>query len=200
MSKSPLSALVLLGVAGLIGSIAWMIASDDMGATEARVVDLPAAGGGPRVMALTPHERRLQGRLEGAKRELEEYKKRGKVLDNGTIVVPDVDGSPLYIHPKLIEGKGRYGEPLYATAKYKRRAAVPLRELKSAVPDKLKSKVADVRDSAKIGFQKKPSAHDGADGDGPVGPSLSGDTGEGEGGGGKGGKGKGGGSKPGKGG
>lgn len=193
MSKSPVSALVLVGVAALVAAFAWMMSTDAPIESEARVVDLPEVSTGPTVMALTPHERRLQGRLEGAQREIEEYKKQGKVLENGAIVVPDVDGSPLYIHPKLIEGKGRYGEPLYATAKYKRRAAMPLRELKTNIPDKAKPKLADARGKLKLGFEKKP----GSENDRAGGAGADDGSGSGSGNGTKGGKG--GGGKPGKG-
>ena len=139
MSKSPLSALVLVGVAGVVGVVSWLVASDDPITGEAHVVNLPSAteGSGPRVMALTPHERRMQGRIEGAKRQIEKYKKEGRVLDNGAIVVPDVDGTPLYIHPEIVEGKGRYGEPLYAMGTYKKRPAGELRTVnKNLLPDR----------------------------------------------------------------
>jgi hypothetical protein len=150
VSKSPLSALVLVGVAGVVGAVAWMASADESMANEADVVGLPSAtaASGPRVMALTPHERRLQGRLDGARRQLERYKKEGTVLPSGAIVVPDVDGTPLYIHPELVEGKGRYGEPLYAMGTYKKRAALPVRaQNRNLLPEKNQPKLARARTS-----------------------------------------------------
>ncbi|RKY21952.1 MAG: hypothetical protein DRQ55_02705 [Planctomycetota bacterium] len=162
MSNSPLSALVLIGVAGVVGTFAWMAGTDDVVLTEADVVTLAPATAtiGPRVMALTPHERRLQGRLEGARRQLERYKREGTVLPSGAIVVPDVDGTPLFIHPELVEGKGRYGEPLFAMANYKKRAALPLRKkMRSLLPEKNQPKMA--RAKQKLSFSKRPSNSDG---------------------------------------
>lgn len=161
MTSSPLSALVLLGVATLVGAFAFLSSGDGPADSEARVVDLPPVQG-PEVMSLTPHEKRISSRLEGARREIEEARKRGTVNDRGVIVVPDVDGTPLYIHPELIEAKGRYGEPLYLTAKYKRRAAAPLRELKQRVPEHLTPKFKDLRDEVIVGFGDKPSQAGGA--------------------------------------
>lgn len=128
MKNTPLSALVLLAAAGLVGAVAFFALGDDPQQPESKVVQVTTVSETPKVMNLTPHEQRKQERLEATKRQIEEYKKIGKVLPNGEIKVPDVDGSPLYIHPELIEGVGRYGEPIYALAKYKRRAAVPLRQ------------------------------------------------------------------------
>lgn len=182
MSKSPLFAISLATAAFVVGGAAWMLSGDESVETAASVVDLPEARTGPRVMALTPHERRLKGRLEASKRKIEEYRKQGKVLENGTIVVPDVDGSPLYIHPKLIEGVGRYGEPLYAMARYKRRAGVPVNhKIEAKMPANMQPKMVDLRDKKILTFGTKPGEDDG--------PSLSGDGADGGGGGPKGGKG-----------
>jgi hypothetical protein len=176
VSKSPLSALILVGVAGVVGAFAWMALSDEAIESEASVVQMPSATdrSGPKVMALTPHERRLQGRLEGAKREIEKYKEEGRVLESGTIVVPDVDGSPLYIHPELIKGKGRYGEPLYAMAKYKKRPALPLTTPKNLLPAKNQPKVAKAKKGT-LTFGTKPTA----DGETGVGNTSAGGGAEG---------------------
>ncbi|MCB9899173.1 MAG: hypothetical protein H6825_14305 [Planctomycetes bacterium] len=128
MKSSPLSALIMIGVTGLAGTVAWMVWGDRAPIEQQPVLSEVVTPAQPEVMALTPWEQRKKGRLEGAKREIERYKQEGKVLDNGAIKVKDVDGSALYIHPELIEGTGRFGEPLYVMAKYKRRAPVPLRE------------------------------------------------------------------------
>lgn len=157
MKNTPVSALVMIGAAGLIGWVAWsMTGSDPIDVTSP--VDVSAHRATPRVMALTPHEKRLKGRIEGARRQLEEFKAMGEVLPNGEIKVPDVDGSPLYIHPELFEGVGRYGEPLYAMAKYKRRAAVPLRELQSTPKDsKAQPKLMDMRANSPLKFGSAPA-------------------------------------------
>ena len=84
-------------------------------------------------MALTPHEQRKAKRLEAAKRKIEDFKRRGEVLPNGEIKLKDLDGTPFYVHPELIEGVGRYGEPTFALVEYKRRTAGPVLEMDSRV-------------------------------------------------------------------
>lgn len=152
-----MTAVVLLGVAGLVGAVAWFASGDD--ALETTPVDTQQTTLAPaRVMDLTPWEKRKKGRLEAGRREIEAYKRKGKVLENGTIKVPDVDGSPLYVHPELIEGTGRYGEPLYAMARYKRRAAVPIRkEVRSALPEAAMPKVKRLpKGETPLTFGEKP--------------------------------------------
>lgn len=125
MKNSPLSAVVLISIAGLVGGIALVATSDDRIESNPDVVARPAIKT-PTVMEVTPHQRKLERRLEQAEQEIEQYKKTGKVLANGAIKTIDESGTPLYVHPELIEGKGRYGEPLFMMATYKKKAAVPL--------------------------------------------------------------------------
>jgi hypothetical protein len=160
VKNSPLSAFVLLGAATLIGGVAWFAIDDERIPTEVQVVTAVPEASGPRVTNLTPFEARKKGRLEAARREIEEYKKVGKILDNGAIKVMDDDGTPLYVHPDLIEGVGRYGEPLYAMAKYKRRPGVPLRDASQMPRPKAESaqpQVGRVKPGkSPINFGKKP--------------------------------------------
>ena len=192
MKNSPLAALLLIGVAVLVGGMAWALSGDDALATDPKVVIAPQVNKRTvEVVAMTPRERLRQGRLEAARRELDEYKRTGTVLPNGEIKVADVDGSPLYIHPELVEGVGRYGEPLYAMAKYKRRAPVPLyKEIKSKAKEKFAPKIVDGRGKKLLKFGTKPSEED--DGSGGGGDESGAGTGASAGGGGAGG----GGGKP----
>ncbi|MDG2149070.1 MAG: hypothetical protein P8N09_06060 [Planctomycetota bacterium] len=131
MKNSPLSAVVLFGIAGLIGGVAYMATGDSRIEADPAVVAAPVQKT-PKVMQITPHERKLAKNLADAREELEEYKRTGKVLKNGAIKVIDDGGTPMLVHPELIEGVGRYGEPLYMKATYKKRAAVPLlRDMKT---------------------------------------------------------------------
>jgi len=190
VKNSPLAAFLLIGVAVLVGGMAWALSGGDALTTDPNVVIAPQVSKRTvEVVAMTPRERLRQGRLEAARRELEEYKRTGTVLPNGEIKVADVDGSPLYIHPELIEGVGRYGEPLYAMAKYKRRAPVPLyKEIKSRAKAKFEPKIVDARDKKLLKFGTKPSEEEDDSGGGDSG----GGTGASAGGGGSGG----GGGKP----
>ena len=168
MKNSPLAAFLLIGVALLVGGMAWALSGGDALDTDPKVVIAPQVSKRTvEVVAMTPRARLRQGRLEAANRELAEYKRTGTVLPNGEIKVADVDGSPLYIHPVLIEGVGRYGEPLYAMAKYKRRAPVPLyKEIKSKAKSKFTPKVVDPRGKKLLKFGTKPSEEDDSSGDG----------------------------------
>lgn len=177
MKSSSQSALVMLAATGLVGSIAWFALSDRGPIEPSEVALPPVEVASPNVMNLTPYERRLKGRVEAAERKIEDYKQRGEVLDNGTIKVKDVDGSPLYVYPELLEGTGRFGEPKYLLATFKRRAPVPLRELRATpkredlkpkllVPSKpIKLKTDEMPDSLKA----LQSGGSGEDGDGESG-------------------------------
>jgi len=188
VKNSPLAAFLLIGVALLVGGMAWALSGGDALDTDPKVVIAPQVSKRTvEVVAMTPRERLRQGRLEAAERELEEYKRTGTVLPNGEIKVADVDGSPLYIHPELIEGVGRYGEPLYAMAKYKRRAPVPLyKEIKSKAKGKFEPNVVDARGKKLLKFGTKPSEEDDSSGDdggesgGGPGASAGGGTGGGK--------------------
>jgi hypothetical protein len=125
VKNSPLSAVVLFGIAGLIGGVAYMATGDARIEDDPAVVSAPAHKT-PKVMQITPHERKVAQNLVDARKEIEEYKRTGKVLKNGAIKVLDKGGTPMLVHPELIEGVGRYGEPLYMKAFYKKKAAVPL--------------------------------------------------------------------------
>lgn len=190
MKNSPVAALVLIGVAAVVCGVAWAVSDDGSIENDPKVVIAPEVSKrSVEVVAMTPRERVRQSRLKAKRRELENYKNTGEVLPNGEIKTVDVDGSPLYIHPELIEGIGRYGEPLYATVKYKRRAAVPLRkEIKSMAPAKFMPKILDVRHEDILTFGTKPSEEDDDKGGGNGGSKGAG-TGGGKGGGTGGGKG-----------
>jgi uncharacterized membrane protein YgcG len=177
-----LAAFVLIAVAVLVGGMAWALSGNEPLENDPDVVIAPMVKKrSVEVLAMTPRERVRENRLKAARRKLENYKKTGEVLPNGEIKVTDVDGSPLYIHPKLIEGVGRYGEPLYATVKYKRRAAVPLRkEIKSMVPLKDSPKVIDARHENILTFGTKPSEQD--EGGGGMGGGMGAGGGKGGGG------------------
>lgn len=178
MKNSPLAALLLVVMAGVIGGLTWMLSGDDPIESDAKTVDVPEVSPNTvEVVAMTPRERMLKGRLEAELREIERYRKQGVTMPNGQIKVTDVDGEPLYIHPKLVEGVGRYGEPLYATVKYKRRAAVPVRkEIKSLLPEKARPTLMDARDKKILTLGTKPGEEDAGP---PKGASTGGEDGSG---------------------
>ena len=125
MKISPLSALVLFGLAGLVGGITWIATSQGDDSVDPAKVPEPTVST-PRVVPVSPYERKLAQRLERAKRKLEKYKEEGTVLPNGEIKTKDENGTPLWVHPELVEGVGRFGEPFYMYATYKKRPAAPL--------------------------------------------------------------------------
>jgi len=125
VKNSPLSALVLFGIAGLVGGVTWIAVGNDRIESEpARLQQTTAHA--PTVVPVTPREKKLAKLLEHSKAQLERYREEGTVLPNGEIKVMDASGTPMWVHPELIEGVGRFGEPLYAMATYKKRPAVPL--------------------------------------------------------------------------
>ncbi len=182
MKNTPLSALVMVGATGLVGTVAWLTWGYRAPIEPAPAVTTSVQPVKPRVMDLTPWERRMKGRLEQAERQIEQYKQEGKVLRSGAIKTKDIDGSPMYVHPELIEGTGRFGEPKYVMAKYKRRAPVPLRELKATpkAPE-LQPKLAKAPKGT-LNFDEKTDAQKALESSGGVG------SGDGDEGGWKGGK------------
>jgi hypothetical protein len=171
VKNSPLAAFLLIGVAVLVGGVAWALSGDAPLASDPKVVIAPdVSRRTTNVVAMTPRDRMKKGRLESARRELAEYKRTGITLPNGEIKVADVDGSPLYIHPVLIEGVGRYGEPIYAMAKYKRKAAVPLlTDIKSKADSKFNPSIVDGRGKKLLNFGTKPSEDEESKGAGSSG-------------------------------
>jgi hypothetical protein len=125
LKNSPLSAFVLIGIAGLVGGVTYLASGDERIEADPEVVARPVLKT-PKVMVVTPHEQKKARLMAEAQEELEEYKRTGKILPNGAIKPLDANGTPLYVHPELIEGVGRYGEPLFMMATYKKKAAVPL--------------------------------------------------------------------------
>ncbi len=137
MKNSPISALVMFGIAALVGGVAWMAAGQE--SVEPDVAPMiPPTVKTPKVMSVTPKEAKMARIMEENLEKIEEYKRNGRVLDNGAIKTVDESGTPLYVHPELIEGVGRFGEPLWMMATYKKKNAVPLlRNRKAPKADKV---------------------------------------------------------------
>jgi len=160
LKNAPLSALVLFGIAGLVGGVVWIAADQER--IEGDAASVPTATvSTPTVVQVTPREKKLQWKLEQAQRKLDKYKKDGVVLPNGAIRVKDVDGSPLYVYPELVEGVDRYGEPKFLMATYKRRDPVPFVKEPRQAP---KNARAHIKRAPKgtVKFAEKPTPGAGA--------------------------------------
>ena len=124
MKNSPLSAVVLVGIASVVGGIAYFASGQERIEGEARPVNAPVVTR-PTVVSVTPYEKKLERKMQQAEEKIAAYRKEGRVLPSGDIKVRDVDGKALYIHPEIIEGVGRFGEPFFATVQYKYRGGAP---------------------------------------------------------------------------
>lgn len=128
MKNPALQATLMLVIGGLVFGLAfWLDQDQETGpvtplASEPGAIDV--------IVKVTPIERRRQEKYEEAKERLAEFREVGEKTEMGTIKVPDVDGKFYHVKDKLVEGKGRYGEPLYGIAKYRRRGFQPIVERK----------------------------------------------------------------------
>ena len=187
MKNAPLSALVLFGIAGLVGGVTWFATSHERIEGEAMAVE-PSAVATPKVIQVTPKEKKLKWRLEQAQKKLDQYKKDGVTLESGVIKTRDPDGSALYVYPELVEGVDRYGEPKFLMATYKRRDPVPFVKEPRQAPKNARMHITEAPPGT-IKFAKKPESTGGAgadasggsgdgDGDGAGGPGQSGGGGD----------------------
>lgn len=135
-NPSTTAAIVLVGLALLVGGFAYLTTGDD-------VLDQPSdvltKGTASQVgfTTLTPREQRKKSNLEEAKRKLKRIREQGKEVMPGVYRMKEENGEPTYYLSELVEGVGRNGEPLYMAVEYKRRPMVPLME-----PKTLKGKAA----------------------------------------------------------
>ncbi|GJM20177.1 MAG: hypothetical protein DHS20C15_00920 [Planctomycetota bacterium] len=123
MKNPALPAVVLLVLGGVVFGIAYWL---DGSGSDGPVEPLNVPESVDTIVPSTPMEIRRAEKLEKAKEDLAHYREIGELTEHGVIKVPDVDGKHYFVKNKIVEGVGRYGEPIYAIAKYKPRPLVPL--------------------------------------------------------------------------
>ena len=89
------------------------------------------------------------------------------------------------MHPKLVEGVGRYGEPIYAMAKYKRRPAPPLSERKTPSAEDAGARLGKLQPAGSVLTLGKKKKDEGPEGAGSGSEDAGGGAGAGSGGPGK---------------
>jgi len=175
--KNPaLPALVLLVFGGAVFGVAyWLDGGEAQG--ELSTLDVPETD---VIVPSTPLELRRVEKLEEARDQLAHYREIGTLTDHGAIKVPDVDGKWYFVKNKIVEGVGRYGEPIYGIAKYKPRPLVPLVKRKGQQNEKfLRATDKQAEKILGTGFAPRPTA----EGPGKLAGSLPGGAVEGSGGG-----------------
>lgn len=126
-NSSSRTGLVLVAAIALLGMV-WLASGRDDDLGEVDVVDTAALDAGPvSFTPMTPQDRVKQRNLESVQRKIAEAKKVGEVTDGGLIKMTNDDGTSYFISPKLVEGVGRNGEPLYAFVQLAKTAPGPLK-------------------------------------------------------------------------
>jgi hypothetical protein len=128
--KHPAStaAILLLGLAFLVGGATWLLAgSDDEGGQLAQV---PAAAPSNEVgfAAITPKDQRKKINMERTEREFKQIREVGEEVSENVYMIPDANGDPTYYQTELMKGRGRNGEPLYMAVQFKKPRTLPLRD------------------------------------------------------------------------
>lgn len=125
-NPSSTAAFVLVGLALLVGGFAYLTTGDEL---VEEPVDVITKGTGSKVgfVALTPRERKKKSNLEEAKRKLKRIRETGKEVSPGVFRIKDENGTAIYYLDELVEGVGRYGEPLFMAVEWTRRPMVPLK-------------------------------------------------------------------------
>jgi hypothetical protein len=175
--KNPtaLAALVLVGLAALVGGLIWATAGGDP-TGDSQPITATTNTQEVGFSAISPRERRKKVNMETTKRELKRIRETGEEVAPNLYMIPDDNGDPTYYYAELIEGRGRGGEPLYMTAKLKRRQTVPLIDPKGHVaphqPSFKREKVEGVLNFGKPteeGGGESPGASANVPGDGSAG-------------------------------
>jgi hypothetical protein len=160
------SAVLLLGLAFLVGGATWLLSGSD--ADDGPLAQVPETASTNEVgfVAVTPKEEHKQMNLERTQRELKRIKEVGQEVGPDLYMIPDANGDPTYYSTKLLKGRGRNGEPLFLSAQFKKTRTLPLRDPKKYIaPEPVKFKAKPQPGVLKVG---KPSDQD-ADGEAPAG-------------------------------
>lgn len=156
MKNPALPALLLLVLGGAVFGVAYWL---DGGESQGELATLTVPEGEDIIVPSTPLEVRRVEKLEDARDQLAHYREIGELTDHGAIKVPDVDGRWYFVKNKIVEGVGRFGEPIYGIAKYKPRPLVPLVKRRGQVEQKFHK--ATKKQTEKIlgtGFAPRPTA------------------------------------------
>ena len=136
------SAILLLGLAFLVGGATWLLSGSDT--DDGQLAQVPeTASTEVGFVAVTPKEQHKQMNLERTQRELKRIKEVGEEVGPDLYMVPDANGDPTYYSTKLLKGRGRNGEPLFLSAQFKKTRTLPLRDPKKYIapePAKFKPK------------------------------------------------------------
>ena len=159
------SAVLLLGLAFLVGGATWLLAGSD--ADDGPLAQVPETASTTEVgfVAVTPKEQHKQMNLERTQRELKRIKEIGEEVGPDLYMIPDANGEPTYYSTELLKGRGRNGEPLFLSAQFKKTRTLPLRDPKKYIaPEAPKFKAKPQKGLLKAA---KPSSGDSDDGEAP---------------------------------
>lgn len=144
-NSSSRTGLVLVAVVALVGMV-WLGSGSDGEVGSVETVPTRAADAGPvSFTPMTPQDLVKKRNLEAVQRKIAEAREKGEELPGGLIKVTEDDGSSYLVSPKLVEGVGRNGEPLYAFVQLAKTAPGPLQRPKGSQRHRMKTpKRADV--------------------------------------------------------
>ncbi len=131
------SAAVLVALALLIGGFAWMATGSRADNGDTAVLTHSDQGDSVGFVALSPHDIRIKNNIEKGKRELARIRQTGKEVSPNTFMVEDENGEPTYYHGDLIEGRGRFGEKIYAMSQLKQIPTLPIKKARTVPGQKL---------------------------------------------------------------
>jgi uncharacterized membrane protein YgcG len=164
--KHPAStaAFLLIGLAFLVGGATWLLSAGDLDTGQAAQVPALAPSNEIGFVAVTPKEQFKATNLERTQRELKRIREVGEEISPTEYMIPDANGDPTYYSTELVKGRGRNGEPIYATMVTKKIHNLPAVDPKKYLaPEAPKLKKQPVKGLLKIG---KPAKGEGAEGSG----------------------------------
>ncbi len=185
------AALVLIGLALVVGGFAWLSADSSTDDQTVGVVTRPEGEQKVGFVALSPREERKKGNMEATLRELHRIREVGEEVHPGVFRIKDETGDPTFYLGDLVPGKGRDGEPMFMSVQFKKMPAPPLKSLNNKNHKKIKGFDPTKRTNAlersyKQGDSTKGAGGSGADGGvgsgaGPSGSAGGGGSGGGDG-------------------
>jgi len=145
--KHPAStaAILLLGLAFLVGGATWLLAGSDDDDGQLAQVPVTASSDEVGFVAVTPKEQRKKMNMERTQRELKQIREVGEEVGPDLYMIPDANGDPTYYSTELFKGRGRNGEPLFLSVQFKKTRTLPLRDPRKYIapePPKFKAKAA----------------------------------------------------------
>jgi hypothetical protein len=133
--KHPAStaAVLLLGLASLVGGATWLLSDSDGDDGQAALVPEVVPSDEVGFVSVTPKEQRKAVNIERTLREFKQIKEIGQEISEDLYMIPDANGDPTYYSTQLLKGVGRNGEPLFLSAQMKKTRTLPLRDAKKYI-------------------------------------------------------------------